>query len=278
MSLVVEDFSKRAQEAEQKLKSLESQINALVSSSLGTQSMQHEEKESNWEVIYWRLKNRGNFIRLIFAESGVPFKNIDKPHEMKATFRSDLFGAQQYDEGGPYQAMAPPIIRNGSFVLSQSIVCMGYLAERFGICPKSKVDHARAQMMANNAENMLAELYDYKDKTKEELFEYLKDDGRFDIWLSILEKPLKSKNLNYYFEDRCTQADLAVFNVMDGVEELFGEASFQKYVSTKHEYLVKYYNKLKQRESIKQLMDKQEGMFSFSPKLGWSNIRNILRE
>merc|ERR1719251_247470 len=104
---------------------------------------------------------------------------------MKSQCRSDRVGSQKYDEGGPYQAMAPPLIRNGDFLLSQSIVCMGYLSEKFGIRPKLNEDHARAQMMANNCSDLMGELYGYRGKTEDELFKFI--NGRFQIWLDLLE-------------------------------------------------------------------------------------------
>ena len=65
-------------------------------------------------------------------------------------------------------------------------------------------------------------------------------------------------NLNYYFDGKCSVADLGLFVIMDGFEELFGADSFNKYVVSTHPYLAKIYNKLKERESIKRLMAKQK--------------------
>ena len=137
----------------------------------------------------------------------------------------------------------------------------------------------------------MGEMYGYQKASKEKIFEFV--NGRFQIWLDILEKPLKSKNLSFYFDGKCTFADLALFNIMDGVEELFGADSFDKYVVTTHSYLAKVYNQLKERESIKRLMKKQgicslisainaiqictDGMYSFAPAFGWDACRAIFR-
>ena len=167
------------------------------------------------------------------------------------------------------------MIRNGDFLLSQSIVCMGYLSEKFGIRPLKNEDHARAQMIANNCNDIITELYENRAKTKQEFFDYLS--GRFQAWLDLFEKPLKKNNLKFYFDDKCTQADLALFNFMDGIEELFGNDSYNKYVKTTHSYLDKYYQELKNRESISRLMNKQKGMYSYIPAFGWNKTRKILR-
>ena len=297
MSISLEEFTKRAQEAEDKLKSLESQIDALAATSFSSKQKQsNDDQKSNYEVIYWpKVKNRGNFVKLVLEEANVPYQTVDDMDEMKAQIRSDRYGTQKPDEGGPFQAMvsytyntykikikkyfilfqAPPMIRNGDFLLSQSIVCMGYLSDKFGVRPRSNEDNARAQMMANNASDIITELYEHRGGDKDKLFEYL--NGRFQSWLDLFEKPLKSKNLQFYFDNKCTQADLAIFNAMDGIEELFGNDSYKKYVVSTHSYLDKYYQKLKERESIKRLMEKQDGWYSYSPSFGWDKTRNILR-
>ena len=118
-SLALEDFTKRAEEAEAKLKSLEAQLNALAAQSqLGTTATSDDQKDE-WKVVYWPLKNRGNFVRLVFAEAGVPFEDVSDMKAMKSMMRSSKYGKQTRDEGGPYQAMGVPLLINGDFFMSQ---------------------------------------------------------------------------------------------------------------------------------------------------------------
>eukprot|EP01083_Nonionella_stella_P078019 213299_1 len=276
MSASLKEFTRRAVEADKKLYALETQLNALTFPSLPSPSKQSKDNKPEWELVYWPIRNRGNFVRLIFEEADVPYKYIHDIEEVKTQVRSNVMGNQTRTQGGTYQAMAPPFIRNGDFMLSQSIVCMDYLSQKFGIRPRSEEDHARAQMIGRNCDDIITEIYSYQRKTKQEVLQYI--NGRFQIWLDILENPLKRTHLAYYFENRCTQADLAVFTLLDGVEELFGLDSFDKYVVKTHKYLVDYYNHLKQRKSIQRLMEKQKGMYTYDPRFGWAAMRKILRE
>jgi len=237
--------------------------------------MADDDEKKQWEIIYWPLKNRGNFIKLVLEEANVKYTDCNDMNYIKSMMRSDKYGTQKVDEGGLFQAMGLPVIQRGDFNLSQSISCMTYLAEKYGVCPKNPNDKARANMIANNCENLMGEMYGYPNSTKEELFEFV--NGRFQVWLDILEKPLKAKNGTFYFDERCTFADLAMFNIMDGIEELFGADSFEKYVRKTHPYLVKIYEELKQRKAIRQLMAKQAGMYSFAPAFGWDNVRKMFR-
>merc|ERR1719283_232334 len=98
-SLALEDFTKRAEEAETKLKSLEAQLNALAANSnLGSTPTSDDQKD-DWQVIYWPLKNRGNFVKLVFAEAGVPFKAVSDMKVLKSMMRSTKYGKQTRDEG-----------------------------------------------------------------------------------------------------------------------------------------------------------------------------------
>eukprot|EP01084_Bolivina_argentea_P313792 543459_1 len=273
MSAALKEFTRRAEEAESKLRSLEAQIDALSGRSLPSHDT---DEKSEWEVVYWPLRNRGNFVRLVFEEAGVAYKDTQDMAVMKTRVRSSRFGTQTREEGGPYQVMGPPFICNGDFILSQSIVCMGYLSQKFGIRPRSDEDHSLAQMIANNCSDTKVELYKLQPMTTtDDIHGYL--NGRFQIWLDIFEKPLQVHKSSFYFDDKCTQADLAVFNLLDGVEELLGKDSFQKFVVETHQYLANYYAQLKRRKSIQRLMKRQDGMYSYHPEHGWANLRQLLR-
>jgi len=279
MSVSLEAFQKRAAEAEQKLKSLQAQIDALTADKGASSSSSADDAKSSgdaWEVIYWPLKNRGNFVKLVLEEAGVAYTCIEDMAQLKAAVRSTKVGTQTYDEGGPFQVMAPPVLRNGDLILSQGITIMGYLADKFKIRPKRLEDHARAQNIANNANDCLSEMYGQQHAAKAELFAFARK--RLQVWLDIFEKPLKSRRARFYFEDRCTQADLAVFNLLDGLEELMGPRSFDALVVRTHAYLNEYYQRLKARKSIKALMDKQQGVFCYAPGFGWKGVRAFFRE
>jgi len=212
--------------------------------------VQHQQKNS-FVLYYWPLKNRGNFIRLCFAEANCPFEDIYEGNEICKY-------AQFQGKNGNTDTFAPPIVRHNDDFISQTVCVVQYISEVLGLRPKDQFDHARAGTVVANAIDAIYELPNHKNDDKEQLELFM--NSRFQIWLNVLEKPLlnKKEKYLYYFDNRVTQADLAVFNFMDGIMDTLGEKSFKKYVSDKHETLFKHYHLIGQRENIKKLIDKQK--------------------
>jgi len=201
-------------------------------------------------LYYWPLKNRGNFVRLCFVEANKPFQDENDP---KIISKIAQFQGQADKTDDLFIPFAPPIVSHKGKYISQTVCIVQYIAEVLNLRPKAPIDHARAGMIVANAIDAIYELPNHKNDTRDQLIGFM--NNRFQIWLNVIEKPLlnkKEKEL-YYFENRVTQADLAVFNFMDGVLETLGEKGFQTYVSDKHEQLSKHYYLIGQRPQIKKI-------------------------
>ena len=62
-----------------------------------------------WELYYWPLAGRGEFVRIIFEEAGVKFKDIsDVP-----TLKDGITGGERTDI---YPTFAPPMIKKGTCI------------------------------------------------------------------------------------------------------------------------------------------------------------------
>ena len=127
MASSLQEFESRAKEAENKLKSLESQINLFLGQ-LSSAKQQKDDEKYEWEMICyvinslyiplysfficsttdWPLKNRGNFVKLVFEEANVPYKDRADFADIKSMMRSNKYGTQKLEDGGPYQAMVCP--------------------------------------------------------------------------------------------------------------------------------------------------------------------------
>lgn len=72
--------------------------------------------DNGWELYYHPLAGRGEFVRLLFEESGVPFTEINdniRPKIMEGGI-------------GGYPAYAPPVIRKGKLPLLLIISVYAY--------------------------------------------------------------------------------------------------------------------------------------------------------
>lgn len=222
-----------------------------------------------WELWYWPLKNRGNYIQLLFAETETDYKLIIDPQKVRSKIRSTYFGT--LDANDPdiiYQPMAPPFIvhhdpmTNKSVRISQTEHCVGYIAEKLNLRPKNIENHYRAQMIVANCNELFGDLLLRMSQSQIDggnaIKLFVSKNGRLNVWLSILQNPLTvDKEQKFYFENKICQCDLAVFNILNGLHELFGDHAFNKLVKLKYPLLARHYDSIGNRDSIKRLMIKQ---------------------
>ena len=96
-----------------------------------------DDSDEQWEIFYWKLRNRGNWIRFLFEEAGVD-KYVDhstqEDFDMKSYFMAFSDGKDNpMNDSNP--AFAPPAIRKGNLFLAQSEVIVNYL-----VCFKSNIE------------------------------------------------------------------------------------------------------------------------------------------
>eukprot|EP00483_Globobulimina_turgida_P007444 UN07458 len=155
---------------------------------------------------------------------------------------------------------------NEEIIICQTEHCVGYICEQIGLRPDRIEDHYRAQMIVAHCNELFTNIYDLAgpltatlgtDIDKNKVAEFI--NGRFKIWLNILEKPLTvSKDQLFYFANRISQADLAVFNILDGLNELFGDKAFKVMIGTSYPILFEHYHRIANRKHVKELVEKQK--------------------
>lgn len=91
----------------------------------------------DYNLIYWpSLPGRGEFIRLLFEETGTPYNDIAKSPNDAVNQVLELNSAiNPIPEASNPSVNAPPVLRHGSFVLSQTPAILLYLAPRLGLSP-----------------------------------------------------------------------------------------------------------------------------------------------
>jgi len=267
MSFRVEEFEARAREAEKRLAELESQIKYLKDKIDPKENVENEK----FVLYYWGLKNRGNAIRLLFEERNVPYEYIHEPEAVKAVAACD--GKDKTD------VFAPPILKYRYSYLSQTSAIIQFVATKLNLRPKSDFDNARADMLVGNGFDITTELHNHRADDKQKLLSFL--NGRFQIWLTTIEKPLLKLDKNkplFYFEDRITHADLAIFNTLDAVREGLSEKYFKEFVADKHPTLNQHFEQIGSRPNIKKFIETQnnQGVRWFPAEHKMDNIPKVL--
>ena len=147
--------------------------------------------EGDWELFYHQdpFKGRAEFARLMFETAGVPYseKGGDEMAELLAAWKptGEILSM-------PAANFAPPIIRKGAFMLTQTTAIMAYLAEVYDMMPESLDDRAKAMQLALSVADALNECRspfhpkfssksysEQKEEAVGAVKEFCKEDGRF---------------------------------------------------------------------------------------------------
>ncbi|KAF5655074.1 glutathione S-transferase [Fusarium sp. NRRL 25303] len=187
--------------------------------------------DAPYELIYWPvIPGRGEFVRLVFEEAGVPYsdvaQNIEKGmNAVKSLTSTDNIG----DEHNP-PALAPPALKHGDLLISQTPNILLYVAPRVGLAPKegNGVYHLN-EIVLTILDGFVNELHDthhpiaislyYEDqkgesKKKSEYF--IKE--RLPKYFKYMQRVLDAKTSGegpWLYGDSLTYADLVLFQVGD---------------------------------------------------------------
>lgn len=182
-----------------------------------------------WYLYYWAgFPGRGEFIRLIFEEAGVPYSEVNdgtKLYNEIITGQLDLF---------PH--FAPPVIKKGAFTLSQTHVASRYLAEKFDLLPGYDTGNAHAEQVSLDCHDYISEgrsafhgihpvgtYLSQKTETQPYIDRFI--EGRLPRWLKYFERILRLNNggKGFVIGEKCTYADLTLFHVLRATEAQFPE-------------------------------------------------------
>lgn len=122
-----------------------------------------------WELLYWKsLPGRGDFVRLMFEEAGVPYDDVCRIADSHNACLQHMKG-----EAEGFPVLYPPIIKRGDFVLNETTAILVYLGEQFGMYPSGGAEEeAHALQLALSAANYIGEGHD--------CFHPLKKGGTYD--------------------------------------------------------------------------------------------------
>jgi len=205
-------------------------------------------------IVYYhapgQFKGRGEFLRLMLEDAGVPYENTpDKLYGQGAwmdMFRPSAEAILQATDGGsdddaPYPCLFPPAIFHqpqeadaDPVFVNQVGACMIYLGDVLGYAPETPEQRARANQTLLNAQDYIAEgrrtfhpvkdTMSYKDQkeegdrcskefTKERMLKYL---YHFEKVVKVhgAEAPVTGTS-------KVTYADFALFHVLDATVAQF---------------------------------------------------------
>lgn len=193
---------------------------------------------SEWTILYHgggEYKGRGEFLRLMFEDKGVPYKysgeNLYGPEGSMCCFRGSPEKIRDVDNT-VFPVFFPPAIHHKpeqgeEVIINQVAACMSYIGTMLGYAPSTPAEKARADCVLLNACDYISEgrqtfhpvnnHASYKDQMEQgdkASKEWSK--ARMLMWLAYFEK-ICSKNKSGPIAGgaNLTYADFALFHVLD---------------------------------------------------------------
>ena len=261
-------------------------------SSSPTSKRARTSKSAPYELIYWPgLPGRGEFIRLAFEETGTPCNDIalDGKDNMKTLL--SLISAENLGDGLNPPVLAPPILRHGDLILSQTPNILLYLGRRMNLTPTEEEDpdgiyriNALTLTVLDGLSNephdshhpIATSLYyeDQKEEAKRRAGDFRK--SRLPKFLEYFERVLRgeaSKGGEWLYGGRLTYADLVLFQAIDGLKFAFPKAMDGMEKSGDYKGVFGLWTRVKDREGIKKYLESgrrqkySRGIYRYYPEL-----------
>lgn len=234
------------------------------------------------ELYYWsNIQGRGEFVRLMLEEAGADYVDVARrPKGMAAMMR--------FLEGEERGALpfAPPFVKTGRTIVSQTANILAFLAPKLGLVPRDEALRAEAGQIQLTIADLVGEVHDvhhpiagslyYEDQKKEakrraEVFRK----ERMPKYLGWLEDVLvrNTKSGKRWLVGRAlTYVDLSAFQIVAGVRYAFPNAIGRHEKKIPH--LVALHDRVAQRpriaaylQSPRRLPFNQEDVFRHYPEL-----------
>ncbi|KAM0348632.1 hypothetical protein ACHAPU_004067 [Fusarium lateritium] len=242
-----------------------------------------------YELIYWpTIPGRGEFIRLLFEEAGVPYSDVAQDPEKGFAAVKSLTSADNTGDDNNPPAFAPPALRHGDLLISQTPNIMLYVAPKIGLAPKegNALYHLN-EIVLTILDGFVNECHDthhpiamnlYYDDQKEEAVKrsksFIKD--RLPKYFAYLQRVLDAKTSGegpWLYGDSLTYADLVLFQAVDGNKFAFPKSIEALEKSGKYDAVFKLYQAVKQRPNISKYLQSDrrtpysEGIWRHYPEL-----------
>ena len=179
-----------------------------------------------YELFYWpEIQGRGEFVRLALEDAGADYKDVARTDagmkRMLALMNSPRLKTPPF---------APPFLRDGKVVVSQTANILLYVGGRLGLAPKAEAGRLWVHQLQLTLADLVVEAHDthhpiagslyYEDQKKESKAAaraFLKE--RVPKFLGYFHDVLGSQR--YLTGARTTTADLSLFQVIEGLRYAF---------------------------------------------------------
>ena len=239
----------------------------------------------HYELYYWpSIQGRGEFVRLALEDANVNYTDVARGSAKSGEGIPALMELLEGDDVHPLP-FAPPILKAGKRIISQTANILLYLGARHGLAPKAETGRLWTHQLqltmadltvdAHNAHHPLASGLYYADQKKEArraTAEFLK--VRAPKYLDYFEHVLARNPSGepYLVGGRRSYADLSLFQVVSGLRYAFPNAMAR--LERRVNHVVALHDRIAARPRIKayvasdrRIPFNEDGIFRHYPEL-----------
>jgi len=252
---------------------------------------QKSSKDVPYELIHWPgTPGRGEHIRLCLEEASANY--IDTAHQENGTQTVlSTIDAQNLGDAHNPPPFAPPLLKHGELIISQTSNILLYVGSRLGLVPSEAEDedgiyHVN-QLVLTALDGFSNEVHDchhpvatglyYEDQkpeAKRKSEDYIAN--RLPKFLGYFERVLQgeaSKGGEWLYGGRLTVADIVLFQTLDGVKHAFPNALKRIEKEGTYKRVFGVYESVKGRPKIKEYLGSERrqkygnGIYRHYPEL-----------
>ncbi|KEY69018.1 hypothetical protein S7711_03320 [Stachybotrys chartarum IBT 7711] len=245
--------------------------------------------EPSYELIYWpSAPGRGEPVRLLFEEAGVPYADTAKDAGRAVETIQGLMAAEHLGDDSNPPVFAPPLLRHGDLLINQLPNILLYLAPKLGLAPAAgpAVYHLNA-IVLTLLDGFVNELHEthhpiatsqYYDDQKPEAKKRSKSyrEERLPRFLGYAQRLLDAKTSGdgpWLYGGSLTYADLVLFQGIHGTKYAFPKTVEKLQKSGKYDGVFALFDAVQERPNIKAYMasdrrvDYSQGIWRYYPEL-----------
>ncbi|KAJ6441527.1 glutathione S-transferase protein [Purpureocillium lavendulum] len=238
--------------------------------------------DAPYELIYWPgIPGRGELIRVLFEEAGVPYNDTAKTAGDQAVpmVLGFMAAGNKGDAANP-PVFAPPVLKHGSLTINQAPNILLYLAPKLGLAGAAEEDgdgdgdalfHLN-EIVLTILDGFVNEVHethhpvatsmvyeDQKPEAKKRAKAFI--DERLPKYLGYVQRVLDAKTSGegpWLYGDELTYADLVLFQrekCVDGTQYAFPKSMGELKKSGKYDGVFKLYDAVKERPNIKKYLE-----------------------
>ncbi|HEX5340676.1 MAG TPA: glutathione S-transferase family protein [Gammaproteobacteria bacterium] len=191
----------------------------------------------SYELYYWPgIQGRGEFVRLALEAAGAEYTDIAKHPDGEETAVRELM-RMLGDTETSYPGFAPPILKAGELLISQTANILLYLGARHGLAPGDEAGRLWTHQLQLTMADWVTDIHDahhplgaalYYEQQKPEAGRRtaLLLEQRIPKFMRYFEKVLQRNpaGSSFLVADSVSYADLSLFQILTGLHYAFPQA------------------------------------------------------